>query len=135
MTRTGCAMWSLGTSIECASSDVDRRRNVLHERASGGDVQHLHAAADREDRHIARDRLTRERDLEPIPLGVHLCCRVRRFAIQGRVDVETAAQEQAVDAVQALRGIVRGFENDRLAAGAFHGLDVVVDARAACDAD
>ena len=43
-----------------------RARDVLDQRASGGDVEHLHAAADREHRHVARDGGARERDLEAI---------------------------------------------------------------------
>ena len=47
-----------------------RRRDVLHQRAAGGDVQHLRAAADREERHVRRHRAAREIDLELVAPGL-----------------------------------------------------------------
>jgi len=45
---------------------LDRRRDVLDERAAGRDVEDLHAAADGEHRQVPRDGGPRERDLETI---------------------------------------------------------------------
>ncbi len=42
----------------------DRRGDVLHERAAGGDVEHLRAAADGEERQVGRHRAAGEIDLE-----------------------------------------------------------------------
>ena len=54
----------------CRAS-LDGRRDVLHQRAAGGDVEHLRAAADREQRQVAAIA-AREIDLELVAsrLGV-----------------------------------------------------------------
>ncbi len=54
--QTSCARsngWCGGTVRLCVERARHLRRDVLHERAAAGDVQHLHAAADRE---IGRSR-------------------------------------------------------------------------------
>ena len=69
---------------------------VLVERAAEGDVQHLHAAADAEDGHVALERRARQRDLEPVALGSRAVgLRVGLGAVGGRVDVGAAGQHQA----------------------------------------
>ena len=50
----------------------DLRRDVLHQRAAAGDVEHLHAAADREDRQVAGARRRDQRDLELVAPGLGL---------------------------------------------------------------
>jgi hypothetical protein len=67
---------------------VHHRGNVLHERAAEGDVQHLHAAADREDVQAGPDRGARQGDLVRIPaLFRRQIGGVGRLAVQGGIDV------------------------------------------------
>ena len=77
-------------------------RQILDQRAALRDVHHLHAAADSEERDVALDRPPRERDLEVVALGdgVH---RLRRalLAVEARVDIGAAGEQQAVDAGRA----------------------------------
>ena len=67
--------------------------HVLDQRAAGGDVHHLHAAADAEQRQVALERAAAERHLEGVALGV-------------LADVDAAGEHEAVDAVQHLVGML-----------------------------
>ena len=79
-----------------AARSSTARRDVLDERAAGGDVQHLRAAADREERQVrrpsrgARDRsrTRRGRARHRRPSG----CRV--LAVEHRIDVAAAGQQR-----------------------------------------
>ena len=110
----------------------DRRRDVLHQRAARGDVEHLDAAADREERHVARERGLRQRDLERIARGVRAGpsgAPVHRIAPDRRRRRRSAAARRCGP---GLRGrIVARLEQQRLAAGALDRFDIVVDPRAA----
>ena len=101
-THTSCARaYGLcgGTVQLCSSAPATCGRDVLHERAAAGDVQHLDAAADRE------DRQTRCRRASPISAisnssragSTSTTRRVRRFAVARRRDVVAAGEQQAVD--------------------------------------
>ena len=48
----------------------DHLGQVLHEVAAARDVQHLEAAADREHRHVARERRLEQRKLAAVALGL-----------------------------------------------------------------
>ena len=124
---------------------VGNVREVLFQRAPQVDVQELHPTADREERQIALDGDVRQRQLQAVAKGIDVAgSGVWLLAVQGRVDVPTARQDQAGDAVekcpvvrvdrgsdgQVLRRHLVGVElvgaqdlGDR--AGCLDGLDVV----------
>ena len=72
---------------------------VLVQRAAPADVQHLHAAADGEQRHAQPQRVTGYRQVPGVPQRRgSLRPRVPRRAVPGRVDVRPARDHQAVQA-------------------------------------
>ena len=106
----------------------DLRRDVLHERAAAGDVQHLHAAADGENRQIARAGGRDEGDLELVARRIDvLDPLMRRLAVSRGLDVAAAGQQQAVDARQRLLDRHRRVEDAHLAAGVKDRLPVVFE--------
>ena len=131
-----CASALFGSTMLCESVDVDRRRDVLHERAAGGDVQHLGAAADREQRQVGRHRPARQIDLELVAprLGI-FDRRVPLLAVEHGVDVAAAGQEQAVELAEQLARALADLEHARPSAGLFDRRDVVVQAAAPREAD
>ena len=132
--RRACAAAPAGCA---ASAPGDLRRDVLHERAAAGDVQHLHAAADREDRQVARARRAHQRDLELValrapprrPSGAAL----RRTATAPRRRRRSAAGRRGRRAPASI-GIV-GIEDARLAADVKDRLPVVFELPAGRDAN
>jgi hypothetical protein len=92
----------MGDSVAGQGDGVDERartgaRDVLDERAAGGDVEDLGAAADGEERQIAVERRGGERQFDAVAFGVDLHCRVaRRLAVAGRIDVHAAGEQEAV---------------------------------------
>ena len=80
---------------------AEHARQVLDQRPALRDVHHLHAPADPQERDVALDRPPRERDLEVVALGdrVH---RLRRalLAVEARVDVGAAREQQPVDEIE-----------------------------------
>ena len=111
---------------------TDRLRQVLDEVAAADDVQQLEAATDRERRHVALERALEERQLACVAVrlrGIGLLVPVG--AVRARVDVDPAGEDDAVEDVQRLVDAVDARRDDeRAPAGALHGLDVVVAARA-----
>ena len=88
---------------------ADELRQVLVERAAAGDVEHLHPAADAEQRHVALERAPRQRELEAVALGPGaLRLGVRLGAVAGRVDVGAAGEDQPVEQVEQPVGIGLG---------------------------
>jgi hypothetical protein len=74
-------------------------RDVLVERATERDVEHLNAPADREERPVLVERPLGERDLQPISRLGHLQDRrMSDFAEPRWVDVAAAREEQPVEA-------------------------------------
>ena len=81
-TTMSCAIAFCGFAIGMREVARLRARNVLNQRAAGGDVQHLRAAADREQRHVAGDRQPRERQFVVVAHLVELDGRMAvRFAV------------------------------------------------------
>ena len=80
------------------------RADVLPERSPKGNVQHLRAAADREDWLVGLERPACEQQLRAVELLVHLDCAIvaRRFAVELRLDVRATREAQAVAEVEEL---------------------------------
>ena len=111
---------SFGSVTECVRSRLDRGRDVLHQRAAGGDVQHLGAAADRQQRHVAGHRAARQIDLELVAARLRVVGqRVAILAVEDRVDVAAAGQQDPVDFVQHLARALGDLEHARPGAGLF----------------
>ena len=105
---------------------------VLDEVAAARDVQHLEAAADREHRHVARERGLEQRELAAVALGVRsVRLRMRLGAVLLRIEVVAAGEEQAVERVERLLDAVLARRHEhRAAAGALDRAHVVVRDRA-----
>lgn len=74
---------------------------VLHERATEGDIDHLDAATDRERWHASRLRSEHQRELEGIALGVHVAqAWMRDGAIPVGVHILATGEQQAVHAIE-----------------------------------
>ena len=70
--RAARTSWSEPSKLPRRAAVVlvaERLGQVLEQRAAEGDVEHLHAAADPEHRHVALHRARGERDLERVALG------------------------------------------------------------------
>ena len=77
---------------------------VLHERAAEGDVEHLQAAAHREDRAAQLQRPRQDGQLGGVALGARRAgARVGLGAVAGRVDVGAAREHHAVEPVDGRR--------------------------------
>src|SRR4051794_24797085 len=102
-------------------------RNVLHERAAARHVQHLHAAADRQNWKPAPARGANQPELEQVYLRLgRPKLGVRRGAVRGRLDVGPTRQTYAVetidDRLQPTRRKRR--EDDRDPSGLGHGVEI-----------
>src|SRR5215470_19477352 len=94
-----------GLALEPGLAVVERRarlaRDVLIEAPAEGDVQHLNAAADREQGDALRDRPARQLDLERIARRGHLAAgRMRPLAEACRVDVAAPGEQHTVDVLE-----------------------------------
>ena len=96
------------------------RRNILHERASARHVQHLDASTDRKDRQIGLEGQTNQLDFVLVASGFgRVESRVRRLAVDRRVDVAATSQQKPGRTADDVRGSIRGaVEDPRVAAGA-----------------
>ena len=75
------------------------RRDVLNQRASKGDIHHLHAAAYSQDGEIGGMRLFDECLFECIATGVSLEKRsAERLAVKRRIDIAPSRKNHAVNA-------------------------------------
>ena len=102
---------------------------VLGERPAEGDVDQLHAAADAEHRHVAFDRAPGQRQFRAVALGHGvLGHRMALGPVGGGVDVIAPGQDQAVDHVERLIGVVLelgvGRDHQRQSAGPLDRADV-----------
>ena len=106
-------------------------RDVLHQRAAAGDVQHLHAAADREDRQLARARAAVISAISNSsrPGSASTVAGCAALAVARRRHVVAAGQQQPVDAGHRLVERHRRIEQPRLAADVEDRLPVVLDLR------
>ncbi len=106
------------------------------ESAAGGDVQHLHPAADCEERHIAVERAPGKIDLELIAtrLGV-VDGRMALLLVEHRVHVPSAGEEHAADFADDRTGTLGHFQNTRRRPCGLDRCDVVVQAAAAGHTD
>jgi hypothetical protein len=124
----------------CRHLVIERSRDaggdVLHERSTGRDVEHLDAAADRQQRQAAIQRRAREGNLELVAPGLRRGERlVRRLAVQLRVHVAAAAQHQGVEPVERGHRILLGGKQTPFEADPFERVLVVGDARALGESD
>ena len=106
----------------------DEVGQVLDQVAAERDVQHLRAAADREHRQVARERRGQQRELGAVALG-HDPVRLgmRLLAVQLRVEVGAAGEDQPVERVQRLLdAVVGGRHEQRACARALDRAHVVV---------
>src|SRR5437764_1464655 len=104
---------------------------MLDQRPAQCHVDHLHAPADAEHRHLALDRAPGERDLAPVALDHGLARLGVSFgAVAGRIDIGPAGKDEAVDAVEEIVWILdqvwiwRDHQRERL--GSLNRGDVLV---------
>src|SRR4051812_15740445 len=102
---------------------------VLDQRAPARDVHELHPAADAQQRDVALERPARERDLELVALRPGaLRGRMRRLAVGRGVDVGPAREDEPVEDVEQLVGILHrpwiGRQHERETARALDRVDV-----------
>ena len=102
---------------------------VLVQRPALRDVDQLHPAADPEERHVALQGPPGQRDLERVALGHRMDdLGMARRAVRGRVDVGAAREDQGVEEVEDLVGVVDEHvvhrQDQRHATGAVDGVDV-----------
>jgi hypothetical protein len=113
------------------------RADVLHQVAAERDVEHLHAAADRQHRLVGLERQADDVELDLVVLGhdaVQLLS-ARLLPVPARVDVAAAVHDDRVDAVDQLGETVvqrrdRG-QHERHAAGPFDRTEVALAGREA----
>ena len=114
-----------------------RRRDVLHERAAGGDVEDLRAAADRQERQVRVHRAAREIDLELVAPGLGVVdLGMPRLAVEDRIDVAAAREQRRRRAPPtSARGLSLTSSTRAVGARLLHRRDVVVEPAAARHAD
>ena len=121
-TCTSCADAFGGVGTRWLTRQRKLARDVLNQRAAERDVEHLHAAADREQRQTASQAPAHQRDFcasRPGSASWNAGCRV--LAEERRIDVAAAGEQQAVDAVQQRRR--RSSSRDRRRADLRRALD------------
>ena len=101
-----CATQFLGSVMLCDSSVVTAVGMSCTSVPPRGDVEHLRAAADCEDRQILFHRAAGEIDLELVApwLGV-LHALVAVLAVENRIDVAAAGQQHSVERSRTARGL------------------------------
>ena len=107
----------------------DPVRHVLLDAAAERDVQHLRPAADGEHRQVALERSLHQRQLEVVALADHpRRLGVRLLAVQLRIEIRAARENQAVEGVERLREpevVLLGRRHEqRYAAGPRHRANV-----------
>ena len=104
------------------------RRNILDERAARGDVQHLHAAADREDGQIARARRHDEGNLELVARRIDLFqLLMGRLAVSRGLDVAPTREQETSDARQRVPNAHRRIDDPDLTTGVKNRLPVIFE--------
>ncbi len=115
---------------------VDGRGNVLDESATGRDIQYLRAAADREEGQVGAHCATGEIDFELIaPRFRILDRRMPLVAVEDRVDVSAAGQQEAIDLVEYLARALADLEDACAPARLLDRGDVVIQPAASRDAN
>ena len=109
----------------------DRLRQVFgdveEQRAPHGDVDELHAAADREDRHVAGADVLGEHPVEVFATGVHRADgRVGHVAVAAGIEVGAAHHHHAVEQVEEADHIVLVGQGRQDHGNATRGRDAVV---------
>ena len=108
----------------------DQVGQMLMQRAAPADVQDLHAAADREQRHTEPQRVPGNGQVPRVPQRHRgLRARVPRRAVPDRVDVRAARDHQAVQAGDGGAGLVvvaARRQQDRAPAAAAHRVHIDV---------
>ena len=110
---------------------ADLLGDVLLERAAERHVQQLHPAADPENRHVPLDCSLGDRQLRSVALGHGAVRRGMRVgAVRGGIDVVAAGEDQPVDQLEYLIGVLLellvGGNHQRKPAGALDRGDVAV---------
>ena len=109
---------------------------VLAEGPPEGHIDQLHPAADAEHRHVPLDGAHGERELRAVALGHQMVGRGMQVgSVRGGVDVVAAGEDQPVEQVEQLVGLVLEApvrrDHHRQAAGALDRLDVGLSASSA----
>src|SRR5580704_14503121 len=80
------------------------RADVLPERSPKRNIEHLRAAADREDRLVGLERPACEQQLRAVELVIHLDCAIVacRLAVELRLDIRATGEAQAVAEIEEL---------------------------------
>ena len=132
----------VGHGIERGAHPVFRRtrnliRDVLHERAAGGHVQHLQTAADRQHGQVGLERPSSQRQFVLVALGVHLLhARVTRLAVPLRIQVYASGQQQTpAPSHHLVNGVGCAIQRTRLAACPVDRFQVVGKSAARGDGD
>ena len=77
--------------------------HILPEHAAEGDIEHLDATADSENRHVAFDSLAHKLELGVIAVLMRLIRALEAlFAVAGRIDIVAAGKEQSLAPVKEL---------------------------------
>ena len=122
-----------GAGIEIDSGEavpVIFAPDVLHQRATEGDVEHLHPTADREDRLVGVDGRGDHRQLHLVVLGNDAVQRFLRcrLAVPTRIDVATTVEHDGIDASEEIGDVVDQpadrWQHQRCPAGPLHGSEV-----------
>ena len=116
------------------------RLEVLVQRATRHDVEHLEPSTDREQREVEVERSARQRELGLVTFGEgRLGARIARFAVARRVDINAARRQQPVIGREVeVATILACVHRHRLAAGALDRAGVrlpLVDAALATERD
>ena len=105
--------------LRSALDMVRGARQVLDQTASQSHIQHLHPAADREQRKVAVERFVDEGGFGGVALVIRgLCFGRRSFAVERGIDVAAAGEQEPRTLADLEAG--PGFFEQRLRAGGFH---------------
>src|SRR4051812_40723669 len=115
---------------------LDLRRDVLDKGAAGGDVQHLHPAADCEQRDVGVESTPGQIDLELVAAGLRIVDGgMALLLVECGVYVPSTGEEHAVDFADDGTRALRHFKDSRRCSRGLEGRDVVVQPAAAAHAD
>ncbi len=121
----GVQVGAAGLTRAAVRRDAGIVDEVLVQRAAASDVQHLEAAADGEERQTACDGDVRERGFEVVGPAIDAVHgRVRRFAVQRRVDVGAAGEHERVDTCEQRLRVAGVVDEHRLCARALDRVEV-----------
>ena len=109
------------------NGDADLLLDVLHERTAAGDVEHLDAATDCEQRKVGVDGSPRQLELVVVAAGLDAWIRgMRGLAVDRRQDIASTGQQNPVHRPNhVLRPVDRAVEHTDLRANTTDGFFVV----------